>query len=143
MRIRFLLLATTLALGLAPSALAHHSLADYDQNTIVTIKGTISEVKWLNPHALIVVEVKNPDGSKRTIQVEIAPPNALIRKGIDPTLFRIGDALTADVWMPKSLGTSSGYANGRTLILADGRKFAVGDSTMWTPLNTTAPTGTR
>jgi hypothetical protein len=74
-------MAITLALGLAVSALAHHSLAEYDQTTIVTIKGTIAEIKWLNPHASIVMDVKNPDGSIRRIQVEIAPPHALKLKG--------------------------------------------------------------
>jgi hypothetical protein len=115
---------------------------DYDQNTIVTIKGTIGEVKWQNPHAVIVVQVKNPDGSSRSIQVEIAPPNALARKGIDTALLKIGDAITLDVWMPKGVGRSSDLANGRTLTLADGRHLDVGDSLNWTLL-TTPPTPTR
>src|SRR5262245_16053 len=103
MRFRFLTMAITLTLGLAVSTLAHHSLAQYDQTTIVTIKGTIAEIKWLNPHASIVMDVKNPDGSSRRIQVEIAPPNALKLKGIDTSLFKVGDAVTFDVWMPKDL----------------------------------------
>ena len=143
MRFRFLALATILALGLTVSALAHHSLIEYDQNTIVTIKGTIAEIKWVNPHASLVMEVKEPDGSIRRIQVEMAPPNALVRKGIDTTLFRIGDAITFDVWMPKALGRNSDHSTGRTLTLADGRKFDVGDSLMWQGLNVTAPTPSR
>ena len=143
MRFRFLTMATTLSLGLAVSARAHHSLVEYDQNTVITIKGTIAEIKWLNPHASLVVEVKNPDGSVRRIQVEMAPPNALVRKGIDTTLFRIGDAITFDTWMPKNLGSNSDHATGRTLTLADGRKFDVGDSLMWQGVNVTTPTPTR
>ena len=143
MRFRFLTMAITLALALAVSALAHHSLAEYDQTTIVTIKGTIAEIKWLNPHASIVMDVKNPDGSSRRIQVELAPPHALTLKGIDTTLFKVGDAVTFDVWMPKNIGTTSDHSTGRALILADGRKFDVGDSLMWQGLNTTSPAPTR
>ena len=143
MKFRSLAVMAAFVLGLTASLLAHHSLAEYDQNTIVTIKGTIAEIKWLNPHASIVVDVKNPDGSSRRIQVEMAPPNALTRKGIDTTLFKIGDAVTFDGWMPKGLGTNSDHSTGRTLTLADGRKFDVGDSLMWQPLGATAPTRTR
>lgn len=140
----FRLLATVaIVVAFTAPTLAHHSLSNYDQNTIVTIKGTIGEIKWLNPHAVIVVQVKNSDGSSRSIQVEMAPPNGLVRKGIDPALFKIGDAVTVDVWMPKALGRNSDYSTGRTLTLADGRQFDVGDSLMWSPVNVTAPNPVR
>jgi hypothetical protein len=142
MRFRWLV-TIAIVVALTAPTLAHHSLVDYDQNTIVTIKGTIGEIKWQNPHAVIVVEVKNPDGSNRRIQVEMAPPNGLTRKGINTALFRVGDAVVFDVWMPKSLGRNSDYSTGRTLTLADGRKFDVGDSLMWGPANLTAPTPPR
>jgi hypothetical protein len=72
----------------------------------------------------------------------MAPPNALVRKGIDTALLKVGAAITVDAWMPKGLGRSSDLASGRTLTLADGRQLDVGDSLNWTLL-TAPPTPTR
>jgi hypothetical protein len=132
-------MALALAAILNTRVLAHHSLAaEYDQNKVATIKGTISEVTWRNPHASITLAVKNPDGSVRSMKVEIAPPGALTRKGFDPTILKIGDTVTIEAWMPKDSGNTNQSA-GRTITLGDGRQFDIADSWMWQPLNATAP----
>jgi len=42
---------------------AHHSFAaEYDSTKTVTVKGTIQELKWVNPHAYVYVDVKDANG---------------------------------------------------------------------------------
>ena len=131
---RFRLLAmVAIVVGLLTPALAHHSLNEYDQSTLVTVKGTVSDVKWLNPHVTIMLTVRNPDGSTRSLKVEIGPPHGLARKGFDTTVLKVGETVTFEVWMPKDPKITS-HANGRELTLSDGRRFLVGDSLMWQAL---------
>ena len=48
--------------ALAPVALAHHSFAMFDQAKQVSLKGTVTEFQWTNPHIWIQVNVKGADG---------------------------------------------------------------------------------
>jgi hypothetical protein len=41
----------------AAPALAHHSFAMFDQTKAVTLKGTVKELEWSNPHAWLRVEI--------------------------------------------------------------------------------------
>jgi hypothetical protein len=71
-----------LLLGLAMPALAHHSLtAEFDTDRTVTITGTITEMKWTNPHAWLYINVKDDKGQTRNWAVEFATPNQLYRRG--------------------------------------------------------------
>ena len=59
---------TALALAVlvgTPSASAHHSTAAFDNSRIVRIEGTITQFRWINPHASIKLEGTaegGPDG---------------------------------------------------------------------------------
>jgi hypothetical protein len=119
-------MTTTLALILTVPAWAHHSLVDYDQNTVVTLRGTVTEIQWMNPHARMTVRIANPDGSSTLMPVEMAGPSALMRKGLDKAFVKVGDSVTFEAWRPNNR-LSTSRPNGRTLILADGRRFDVGD----------------
>jgi hypothetical protein len=55
--------SAALVLASAQSALAHHAFAaEYDANKLLTLRGTVSKVEWINQHASIHVDVKDPDG---------------------------------------------------------------------------------
>jgi hypothetical protein len=63
------------ALGLAASllaapAVAHHSFAMFDQNTMTHIKGTVTEFEWINPHVWLHIEVTTEAGEKQTWSFE-------------------------------------------------------------------------
>jgi Family of unknown function (DUF6152) len=73
---------------------AHHSFAMFDQGKQVTLKGTIHEFQWTNPHAWIHIDVLNPDGLKDTWQVELNSPNNLKRQGWKSFSIKPGDAVT-------------------------------------------------
>jgi hypothetical protein len=92
-------LAPGLAMGLIASvwlttAHAHHSFAMFDQTQQVTLKGTVSEFQWTNPHAWIHLDVPNANGVKDTWQVELNSPNNLKRQGWKSTSVKAGDQVT-------------------------------------------------
>jgi hypothetical protein len=67
---------------LATSASAHHSLTvEFDITRMVTATGTISEMKWTNPHSWLTLEVKDDKGAVTMWQIEFASPNSLYRRG--------------------------------------------------------------
>ena len=80
-RFRLLVVIATLAAGLATPLPAHHSLAEYDPNTLIKFSGTIAEIKWVNPHSWITLTVRNPDGSTFTANIEVAGIAALLAFG--------------------------------------------------------------
>jgi hypothetical protein len=95
MRTRALYLAVGLfALALGSTANAHHSFAMFDQSQQVTLKGTVAEFQWTNPHAWIHLDVPNANGVKDTWQVELNSPNNLKRQGWKSTSVKPGDQVT-------------------------------------------------
>ena len=82
------------ALTFFTTAAAHHSFAMFDQTQQVTLKGTVSEFQWTNPHAWIHLDVPNANGVKDTWQVELNSPNNLKRQGWKSTSVKPGDQVT-------------------------------------------------
>jgi hypothetical protein len=83
----------TVALALTAPALAHHSFAMFDQTKIVTLKGTIVQFQWTNPHAFIEIEATN-GGKPRHWSIELNSPNNLKRQGWTRTSLKPGDKVT-------------------------------------------------
>ena len=82
MRMKFLLSAAGLLLAIAPVR-GHHAFGgEFDPNKPVLLKGPVTKVEWVNPHAWIHIEVTDPDGSKKEWMVEGGTPNTLLRRGI-------------------------------------------------------------
>jgi len=57
------LLLTISFFTLSAPLFAHHSQAVYDEDHLVTVKGTVSKFEWINPHILLHVEVKDDKGN--------------------------------------------------------------------------------
>lgn len=89
-----LIAAIVLAWALIASSYAHHSFAMFDQSKQLTLKGTVSEFQWTNPHAWIHLDVPNPNGVKETWQVELNSPNNLKRQGWKSSSVKPGDQVT-------------------------------------------------
>ncbi|MEP7247560.1 MAG: DUF6152 family protein [Gammaproteobacteria bacterium] len=83
-----------IALCLSEPAFAHHSFAMFDQKKSVTLKGTVREFQWTNPHAFIHIEVPNGSGGTALWQVELNSPNNLKRQGWKSTSLKAGDVVT-------------------------------------------------
>ena len=76
-------------------ASAHHSAAvAYDLDKTVTVKGVISEVRWVNPHTWIHIDTKDTDGKDVTWKFEGKVPNLLIRSGVTPSVLKAGLEVT-------------------------------------------------
>ena len=75
------------AAGLLLSAVpvwAHHAFAaEFDAKKPVKLKGTITKMEWINPHAWIHIDVKNEDGTVTNWMVECGSPNTLLRGIVD------------------------------------------------------------
>src|SRR6516162_4497886 len=98
---RFML---SLCLGLfgASFLLAHHSLtAEYDQKKPVTLEGTLTKLDWRNPHAWIIMDVKNASGGVDKWQCELGSPNAMTRAGFTPDSVKEGEEIVLDGLLAK------------------------------------------
>jgi len=106
---------------------AHHSFAaEYDINKPLTIKGTVSKVEWMNPHAYFYVDAKDEKtGKMTTFACETGSPNALMRSGWTRNSLKIGDEVIVDAFGAKDGSTT---VNARTVKLSDGRKVFAGSS---------------
>jgi len=100
-------LAMLAALCVATSAFAHHSFAMFDQSKQVTLKGTVREFQWTNPHAWIHLDVPNPSGGVDSWQVELNSPNNLKRQGWKSTSLTAGEKVTL-MLNPLKDGTKGG-----------------------------------
>jgi hypothetical protein len=75
-------------------AMAHHSFAMFDQAKEVTLKGTVTDFQWTNPHAFIHVQIKGADGKAEDWEIELNSPNNLKRQGWKSTSLKVGDKIT-------------------------------------------------
>jgi hypothetical protein len=83
-----------MALLAASIASAHHSFAMFDQTQRVTLKGSVHEFQWTNPHAFIQMVVTDAAGKKEDWSIELNSPNNLKRQGWSSTSLKAGDAVT-------------------------------------------------
>ena len=82
-------------LGVSYPALAHHGRASYDATKIFTLMGTVSSFQFSNPHALLILNVKNDKGNIEKWIGEGTSPNMLVREGWDRMTIKPGDQITA------------------------------------------------
>jgi hypothetical protein len=110
---------------------AHHAFSsEYDGNKPITLTGTVTKMEWINPHAWIHLDVKNPDGSVAKWMIEGAAPNALIRRGWNKNSLLPGTEITIEGFLAKD---GSKMANGREMTLPDGRRLFAGSSGAGSP----------
>jgi hypothetical protein len=106
--------------------LAHHAFsAEFDANRPLKLKGTVTMVEWINPHAWIHIDVKKPDGTVDSWMIEGGTPNTLFRRGITKDSLKPGTEILVDGFQAKDGGLRG---NGRDITLPDGRKLFVGSS---------------
>jgi hypothetical protein len=126
------------ALVVAP-LLAHHAFGgEFDPNNPVLLKGNVTKVEWVNPHAWIHLEVKKPDGTTEEWMVEGGTPNTLLRRGVTRDSLKPGTAIVIDGYQARD--HSLLRANGRNITFPDGRKLFLGSSGTGAPIDGADPT---
>jgi hypothetical protein len=115
--VSFLAVTVAALLGSAP-LLAHHGEANYDTDKVVSVKGTVSDFEFINPHTLITVDVKNDKGEIEKWACEARSPGMLVRVGgWDKTTLKAGDVITVFGYRAKNGST---LLRLQKLTLADG-----------------------
>jgi len=79
---------------------AHHGNASYGNAKQLTVKGTVTEWVWLNPHTLLKIDVKDDAGQVVNWVVEWSAPSSLINFGINKQTFKPGDEVTVVMITP-------------------------------------------
>ena len=105
---------------------AHHSFsAEYDSQSPLTLKGTITKMEWVNPHAWLFIDVKGADGKVVNWALEFGGSNSLYKRGWRKEDLPVGLEVTVSGFKAR---------NGKAIAAADdvvtvaGKKLFAGSS---------------
>ncbi len=118
------LVACMFAATCSTAVMAHHSAAAFNTDIETTIAGTVTEYSFRNPHVYMRVDVKKPDGTVSSSEVEAGAGSVLSPLGFNRDSVKVGDKV--------SIVGNSSKANGDKLFL--GRELYKEDGT-YMPLN--------
>ena len=124
LRLGTLVAAAVIVLLAGSQVLAHHAFAaEFDADQPVTLKGTVTKVEWVNPHAWVYIEVVDESGNTARWNIEMGSPNSLIRRGVTKDYLPIGAEVTVEGYRAKDGSTT---ANSQSVTLPDGRGLYTG-----------------
>ena len=133
-----LIVAASLLAAAVPT-LAHHSFAaEFDTKKPVTLKGVVTKVEWMNPHAWFYIDVTDDQGKVEHWQCETGAPIELLRRGWRKNNLKVGDQVTVEAFRAKD---ATNTVSARVVTLPDGRKVFSGSATDEGPKQD-APTAT-
>lgn len=125
-------------LAVSATVAAHHAFsAEFDASKPVALRGTITRMEWVNPHAWIHLEVANEDGTVEQWMIEAGPPGALVRRGWSRDSVVLGTEVLVEGYQAID---GANRANGRDVTFPDGRRLFAGSSGTGAPLDGRDPT---
>ena len=95
---------------------AHHSWP-VNMSQLVTVKGTVMEFEWANPHPMITLEVRTDDGKTEKWLIGGPALNRMEANGWTKTTVKPGDVIT---------GTGYQFSDGQKIIRLERVVFADG-----------------
>jgi Family of unknown function (DUF6152) len=112
-----------LALCAAAPVWAHHSFAVFfDADRITTVRGTVAEFHFRNPHGIIRMRVAGKDGAMEDWKAETNSPSILERRGWTKTSLKAGDEIQVEGWLARD---GSRYLRMRAVKRADGAPVGI------------------
>ena len=126
---------------------AHHAFGgEFDPNRPILLRGAVTKVEWVNPHAWIHLAAKDVTigGEKKALSgteewaVEGGTPNTLLRRGINRDSLTAGTEIVVDGYQTRDHSLLRG--NGRNITFSDGRKLFMGSSGTGAPKDGADPT---
>jgi hypothetical protein len=128
-----------LALALAASAVivsvplfAHHGNASYDSTKTVTVKGTVTDYIWANPHVFLEIDAKDNSGNTVHWAIEAQNPLSQTEVGWSRNTFKPGDQVIVEIIPAKNgqpfgrfgvAGPTAGLPTQKSLIVINGKQF--------------------
>jgi hypothetical protein len=115
------ILGVTLAfLFLCGLASAHHGSSNYDLSKSASVKGTVTQFEFMNPHSAIHLEAKDDKGNAEQWLIEADSPNNLARAGWTRDSLKPGDLVTI---VGNRLKDGSKVMRLQKVIFSDGREL--------------------
>jgi len=103
-------------------ATAHHGPAEYDTSTQTTLKGTITDFQFMNPHSVIFFDVKDAAGNVQKWSAEALSATSMVRQGWSKAMMKPGDQVTIIGNISKN-GSHAMRLN--KIVLASGKEMAI------------------
>jgi hypothetical protein len=121
-----------LALCLVPIStplFAHHGASVYDTKNLTTLKGTVTDFQFMNPHTEILFDVTGADGKVEKWTGEAPSLTTMSRIGWNKSLFKPGDQITFVGNLAKSGShimrlRKVVFANGKETVMDRGEDYA-------------------
>lgn len=101
-------------------ALAHHGSSNYDISKATSVKGTIKEFNFINPHSAIYLIAKDDNGNAEQWLIECDSPNNLARAGWTRDSLKAGDQVTI---VGNRLKDGSKVMRLQKIVFADGHEL--------------------
>jgi hypothetical protein len=105
-------------------AQAHHSFAVFFDNEqgVISVRGTVEEFSFRNPHGLIKVKVTDKAGKVEEWRAETNSPSILERRGWKKDSLKAGDEIVLEGWRARD---GANYMRMRKVTRADGTPVGV------------------
>jgi hypothetical protein len=124
-------------LAVSLPARAHHAFAsEFDATKPVTLRGTVTQMEWINPHSWIHIDVAQDDGTVESWMIEAGPPGVLVRRGWSKDSIQAGTEVLVEGYQARD---GSNRANGRDVTLPDGSRLFAGSTGPGAPPEDAAP----
>ena len=90
-----LAILATAVFGICAPSFAHHAWRGYDMNNTISVKGTITNFDWSNPHVWMDLDVKDEKGNTVKWSAGGPSPSRMANNGWDKMTLKPGDQITA------------------------------------------------
>ena len=119
-------LAILLVVSASVRVLGHHSFAaQFDRSKPATLKGPVTKLDWINPHARFFMNVTDAAGKVTSWEVELGSPAILMRSGWSRNSLPAGQSVTVSGSLAKD---GSNLLNAMAVTLSDGKRVFAGSS---------------